>query len=209
MFNSPCPGPQAPRLWGLRQCNKTGVDRWILMAQGNGKWEEIPTKMRTSGLFRYQSSCFSFSIGKWATGIRFSLLDLLITWVWNGPYHPDQHPGCQLRCAKSSSSTALLFVPKDPGFFLFTIFLPKMFFKKGNFMRIARKKMVLKLYELSLWSVTSSGQGISPAKGKDVWPLVGNENYNQDAGPRSLQVLQLKIPITARPEKSKDFDRST
>lgn len=178
-------------------------DGSCIIAQGNGKREEIPAKMRTPGLCRYQSSCFSFSIDKWATGIRLSLLDLLITWVWNGPDLPDQHPGCQLRCAISSSSTALLFVPRDPGSLLFTVSLPKMLFKKGNSMRTARKK-VLKLSELSFWSVTSSGQGISPAKGKDVWPLADNENYNQDAGPRSLQVLQLKIPITARAEKNKD-----
>lgn len=32
--------------------------------------------MRNSGLFRYQSSCFSFSMDKWSTGNKFSLLDL-------------------------------------------------------------------------------------------------------------------------------------
>lgn len=113
-------------------------DGSCIIAQGDGK-REIPAKMRTPGLCRYQS-CFSFSIDKWATGIRLSLLDLLITRVWNGPDLPDQHPGCQLRCAISSSSTALLFVPRDPGSLLFTVSLPKMLFKKGNSMRTARKK---------------------------------------------------------------------
>lgn len=60
----------------------------------------------------YSDTRISFSIDKWATGVRFSLLDLLTTWVWNGPAHPDQHWGCQLSCAKSSSSTALLVWPR-------------------------------------------------------------------------------------------------
>lgn len=115
-------------------------DGSCIIAQGNGKGEEIPTKMRTPGLCRYQTSCFSFSTDKWATGTRLSLLDLLITWVWSGPDLPDQLPGCQLRCAISCSSTALLFVPRDPASLLFTTSLPKMLFKKGNSMRTARKK---------------------------------------------------------------------
>lgn len=66
--------------------------------------------------------------------------------------------------------------------------------------------MVLKLYKLSFWTMASSGQGRASAKGKGIWSLVDNENYNQDGGPRPLQVLQLKTPITARPEKSKEFE---
>lgn len=48
----------------------------------------------------------------------------------------------------------------------------------------------LKLYELSFWSVTSSGQGRSlcqvAAKDKATWPLVDAKNNHQDTGPSSL-----------------------
>lgn len=54
-----------------------GPDGSCNIAQGNVKGEEIPMKMITLGLHRYQSSCFCFSSVKWATGTGFSLLDLL------------------------------------------------------------------------------------------------------------------------------------
>lgn len=133
-------------------------DGSCVIAQENRKWEEIPTKKRSSGLFRYQSSCFSFSTYKWATGIRLSLLDLLITWVWNGPYHPDQHLGWHLRCAKGSSSTALLFVPRDPGWLLFTISIQKCSSRKAIPWEKQEKKWC--------WSSTSCLSGLWPLQGR-------------------------------------------
>lgn len=131
-------------------------DGSCIIAQGDGK-REIPAKMRTPGLCRCQS-CFSFSIDKWATGIRLSLLDLLITRVWNGPDLPDQHPGCQLRCAISSSSTALLFVPRDPGSLLFTISLPKNALQERQFHENSKKKRC--------WSSLSCLSGVWPLQGR-------------------------------------------
>lgn len=177
-----------------------GSDGSCNIAQGNVKGEEIPMKIITPGLYRCQNSCFCFSIVKWATGIGFNLLDLpslgsemaLSTLSstqdanWNVPWAAapqlyicawDMHPG---RLGIS---------------LLFTISLLKLPFKKGNSIRTAGQK-VMKLCELSFWSVTSSGQGTSPcqmvAKDKATWPLVDNENNSQDTGPRSLQSIAVK-----------------
>lgn len=190
-----------------------GPDGSCNIAQGNVKGEEIPTKVITLGFYRYQSSCFCFSIVKWATGIGISLLDLLsslgsemaLTTPSSTQDAKRDEPwaAAPQLCCLSGTCTQ-----RDSGSLLFAISLSKLLFKRGNSMRMTGEKH---------WSSLKCLSGVWPLQGNGH-PLVGWFQRTKPLGhwltlkiiasllvPGHFKVLQIKIPITPRSEKSKGF----
>lgn len=128
-----------------------------------------------------------------------------IPWIINGPSCPKQCPGCQLRqlCCLSLGHTRRGF--QDPSS------LSKLFFKTGNFVTMGMKEH---------WSSTSCLSGVWLLQGRGD-PLVRWLQRTRLLGhwlmlkiiirtlvPAHFEVLKIKIPMTARPEKSKDLKQS-
>lgn len=191
-----------------------GPDGSCNIAQENVKGEEIPMKMITLGLHRYQSSRLCLSSVKWATGTGFSLLDLLsslgsemalITPSSTQDASRDEPRAaapqlCSLCLGHAHRGT------QDPSS---SSFLYRNCSSRKAIPSEWQEKSTEVLWAVFLECDLSRGRGHPLVKWLQRTKPLGHRLTLKIIAsilvPGHLKVLQIKIPIAPRPEKSKDF----